>query len=134
MDTIFMNSENYNYELRITFNVKTRYYLDLLPPETMKLLGNTENKITKEKWWKLPHLEITEVVLVHCSIFNNNYQQDSRGLYTFVPNKLFNSLLVIYPKNHIFLKTFNSEFQETKIGFTDQNNEPLEIEDKINLT
>ena len=134
MDTIFMNSENYNYELRITFNVKTRYYLDLLPPETMKLLGNTENKITKEKWWKLPHLEITEVVLVHCSIFNNDYQQDSRGLYTFVPNKLFNSLLVIYPKNHIFLKTFNSEFQETKIGFTDQNSEPLEIEDKINLT
>ena len=134
MDTIFMNSENYNYELRITFNVKTRYHLDLLPPETMKLLGNTENKITKEKWWKLPHLEITEVVLVHCSIFNNDYQQDSRGLYTFVPNKLFNSLLVIYPKNHIFLKTFNSEFQETKIGFTDQNNEPLEIEDKINLT
>ena len=134
MDTIFMNSENYNYELRITFNVKTRYYLDLLPPETMKLLGNTENKITKEKWWKLPHLEITEVVLVHCSIFNNDYQQDSRGLYTFVPNKLFNSLLVIYPKNHIFLKTFNSEFQETKIWFTDQNNEPLEIEDKINLT
>ena len=134
MDTIFMNSENYNYELRITFNVKTRYYLDLLLPETMKLLGNTENKITKEKWWKLPHLEITEVVLVHCSIFNNDYQQDSRGLYTFVPNKLFNSLLVIYPKNHIFLKTFNSEFQETKIGFTDQNNEPLEIEDKINLT
>ena len=129
-----MNSENYNYELRITFNVKTRYYLDLLLPETMKLLGNTENKITKEKWWKLPHLEITEVVLVHCSIFNNDYQQDSRGLYTFVPNKLFNSLLVIYPKNHIFLKTFNSEFQETKIGFTDQNNEPLEIEDKINLT
>ena len=52
MDTIFMNSENYNYELRITFNVKTRYYLELLPPETMKLLGNTENKITKEKWWK----------------------------------------------------------------------------------
>ena len=134
MDTIFMNSENYNYELRITFNVKTRYYLDLLPPETMKLLGNTENKLTKEKWWKLPHLEITEVVLVHCSIFNNDYQQDSRGLYTFVPNKLFNSLLVIYPKNHIFLKTFNSEFQETKIGFTDQNSEPLEIEDKINLT
>ena len=134
MDTIFMNSENYNYELRITFNVKTRYYLDLLPPETMKLLGNTENKLTKEKWWKLPHLEITEVVLVHCSIFNNDYQQDSRGLYTFVPNKLFNSLLVIYPKNHIFLKTFNSEFQETKIGFTDQNNEPLKIEDKINLT
>ena len=129
-----MNSENYNYELRITFNVKTRYYLDLLPPETMKLLGNTENKITKEKWWKLPHLEITEVVLVHCSIFNNDYQQDSRGLYTFVPNKLFNSLLVIYPKNHIFLKTFNSKFQETKIGFTDQNSEPLEIEDKINLT
>ena len=134
MDAIFMNSETYNYELRITFKVKIRYYLELLPPETMKLLGNTENKITKEKWWKLPHLEITEVALVHCSIFNSDYQQDSRGLYTFVPNKPFDSLLDIYPKNHIFLKTFNSEFEETKIGFTDENGELSEIEDKINLT
>ena len=101
----------------------------------MKLFGSTENKITKDKNGEnVPHLEITEVVLVHCNIVNNDYQQDSRVLYTFVSNKPFGSLLEISPKNHIFLKTFNSEFQEIKVWFTDQNSQPLEIEDKINLT
>ena len=60
----------------------------------------------------MPPLKITEVVLVHCNIVNNDYQQDSRVLYTFVPNKPFDSLLEISPKDHIVLKTFNSEFQE----------------------
>ena len=82
----------------------------------------------------MPHLEITEVVLVHCNIANNDYQQDSRVLYTFLPNKSFGSLLEISPKNHIFLKTFNPEFQEIEVWFTDQESQPLEIEDKINLT
>ena len=101
----------------------------------MKLLGSTENKITKDKNGEnVPHLEITEVVLVHCNIVNNDYQQDSRVLYTFVPNKQFGSLLEISPANHIFLKTFNSEFQTTEVCFTDQNSQPLEIEDRINLT
>ena len=79
------------------------------------------------------HLEITEVVLVHCDIVNNDYQQDSRVLYTFVPNKPFSSLLEISPTN-IFLKTFNSEYDEIKVWFTDQNSQPLETEDRINLT
>ena len=62
----------------------------------MKLLGSTKNKITKDKNGEnVPHLEITEVVLVHCNIVNNDYQQDSRILYTFVPNKPFGSLLEI---------------------------------------
>ena len=76
------------------------------------MLGSTKNKITKDKNTEnVPHLEMTEVVVVvHCNIVNNDYQQDSRVLYTFVPNKLFNSLLEISPKNHILLKTFNSEF------------------------
>ena len=101
----------------------------------MKLLGSTENKITKdENGENVPHLEITEVVLVHCDIVNNNYQQESRVLYTFVPNKSFGSLLEISPTNHIFLKTFNSEYDEIKVWFTDQNSKPLEIEDRINLT
>ena len=82
----------------------------------------------------MPHLEITETVLAHCTIFNNGYKQDSRVLYTFVPNKLFRSLLVISPKNQIFLKTFNSKFQAIEVWFTGQNSQPLEIEDKINLT
>ena len=88
----------------------------------MKLLGSTENKITKDKNGEnVPHLEITEVVLVHCNIVNNDYQQDSRVLYTFVPNKRFGSLLEISPTNLIFLKIFNSEFQTIEVCFTDQN-------------
>ena len=101
----------------------------------MKLLGSTENKITKDKNGEnVPHLKITEVVLVHFNTVNNDYQQDSRVLYTFVPNKPFGSLLEISPTNHIFLKTFNSEYDETIVWFTDQNSKALEIEDRINLT
>ena len=101
----------------------------------MKLLGSTESKITKDKNGEnVPHLEITEVVLVHCNIVNNDYQQDSRVLHTFVPNKPFGSLLEISTANHIFLKAFNSEYDKIKIWFTDQNSEPSEIEDRINLT
>ena len=69
----------------------------------MKLLGSTENEITKDNNGEnVPHFEIAEVVLVCCNIVNNDYQQDSRVLNTFVPNKLFGSLLEISPKNHIF--------------------------------
>ena len=101
----------------------------------MKLLGSTENKITKDKNGEnMPHLEITEVVLVQCNIANNDDQQDSRVLYTFVPNKPFGNLLEISPTNHIFLKTFNSEYEEIIVWFTDQNSQELEIEDIINLT
>ena len=122
-------------ENRITFKIKNGYSLELLTKETMKLLGSTENKITKDKNLEnVPHLEIIEVVLVHCNIVNNDHQQDSRVLYTFVPNKSFGSLLGISPSNHIFLKTFNSEYNEIIVWFTDQNSRPLEIEDRINLT
>ena len=122
-------------ENRVIFKIKNAYYLELLTPETMKLLGSTESKITKDKNSEnVPHLEIVELVLIHCNIVNNNYQQNSRILYTFVPNKPFGNLLEISPPNHIFLETFNSEFQEIKVWFTDQNNNPLEVEDKINLT
>ena len=96
--------------------------------ETKKLLGSTENKITKDKNDEnVPHLEITEVVLVHRNIVNNDYQQDSRILYTFVLNKPFGSLLEISLTNHIFLKTFNSEYDELIVWFTDQNSQ---IEDR----
>ena len=77
----------------------------------MKLRGSTKNKITEDKNGEnVPHLKITEVVLVYCNMVNNDYQQDSRVLYTFVPNKPFGSLLEISPAKHIFLKTFNSEY------------------------
>ena len=75
-----------------------------------------------------------EVVLVHSDIVNNDYQQGSRVLYSFVSNKPFDSLLEISPTNHIFLKTFNSEYDVIKVWFTDQNSQLLEIEDRINLT
>ena len=101
----------------------------------MELLGSIKNKINKNKNGEnVPHLEITEVVLVYCNIVYNDYQQDSRVLYTFLPNNPFGRLLEISPTNHIFLKTFNSEYDEIIVRFTDQNSQPLEIEDRINLT
>ena len=122
-------------ENRITFKIKNGYYLELLTPETTKLRGSTESKITKYKNGEnVPHLEIVELLLGHCNLVNNDYEQDSRILYTFVPHKTFGSLLEISPTNHVFLKTFNSEFQEVKIWFTDQTSKPLELEDEINIT
>ena len=78
----------------------------------------------------MPYLEITEVVLVFCNIVNDYYQQNSRVLYTFVPNKSFGQLLHISPKNFIFLKTLDSEFSYIEVWFTDQNSKPLEIKIK----
>ena len=90
---------------------KTGYYLELLTPEIAWKIKNGEN---------VTHLEITEVVLIYCNIFNNECQQDSRGLCKFVPNKPFGSLLEIWPTNIIFWKTFKSEFQEIDVWLTDQ--------------
>ena len=112
-------------ENRITFKIKNGYYLELLTPETMKLLGSTESKIRRN---------VPQLVLVHCNLVNNGYQQDSRILYTLVPNKTFGSLLEISPTNQVVLKTFNSEFQGVTVWFTDQTSKPLELEDKINIT
>ena len=121
-------------ELRLKLKA-SRYYLELLTPETMKLLGSAESKITKNKNGEnVPHLEVAELVLIYCNLVNNDYQQDSRILYTFVPNKTFDSLLEISPTNHVFLKTFNSEFQEINTWFTDQASKPLELEDRTNVT
>ena len=96
-------------ESRITFKIKSGYYLELLLPETMKLLGSAKSKITKDKNGE------NVLVLVHCNLVINDYQQGSRILYTFLPIKTFGSLLEISPTNHVFLKTINSEFQEIKV-------------------
>ena len=86
-------------ENRIAFKIKAGYYLELLTPETMKLLGSTKNKRSKDKNGEnVPHLEITEVVVVHFNFVSNDYQQDSTVLYTFVPNKPFGSPLKVFPK------------------------------------
>ena len=98
----------------------------------IKLFGRTKSKITKDKNGEdISCLEINEVVLVHCNIVINDYRQESKVLYKFVPNKSFGQLLDISPKNFVFLKTFDSEFSYIEVWFTDQNSKPLEIEDKI---
>ena len=95
----------------ITFQIKIGHYLEILIPETKKLLGSTKNKIAKAKTDKnVPHLELAKVILVCCNIVNNNYQQDSRVSYTFVSNKPFGQLLEISPTDFIFLKIFNLVF------------------------
>ena len=101
-------------ENRVTFKIKNRYSLELLIPETMKLLGSTENKITEDKNGEnLPHLEITDVVLFDCNIVSNDYQQDSRVLYTFVPTTPFGSLLETSPTNHDLFE--NIQFRLMKL-------------------
>ena len=81
----------------------------------------------------MPHLKITEVVLIHCNFVNNDYQQDLRVLHVFIPNQSFGQLLDISPKNVTYLKTFNWEFSYIELWNTDQNSKPLEIEDKKRL-
>ena len=82
----------------------------------------------------MAHLEITEVVLIHCNIVDNDNQHDSRVLYTIIPNKSFGQLLDISPQNIILLKTFDSGFPYIEIWVTDQHLKPLEIENKMNIT
>ena len=95
---------------RFIFKIKTGYLLELLTPEAVKLLSSTNIKITKDKNGEnVPHVEIAGLVLIRCNIVHNDYQQDSRVFYTFVPNKSFGQLL-------------------------DQNSKLLEKEDKINIT
>ena len=90
-------------ENRITFKMKTVYYLKLLSLEIMTLLRRTKSKVTKNKNGEnVPHLEINELLLVHCNIVNNDYQHVSRALYTFISNKSFGQLLDISPKNLYF--------------------------------
>ena len=120
---------------RIVFKTKTGYKLELLSKETMKLLGSTKDIIDSNKNSEnVPRLENVEVVLVHCNLVNNSYQQASRVLFTFVPNKQYGQLISISPNSLIFLKTINTEFSEIEIWFTDQNNNALEIEDNINIS
>ena len=120
-------------ENRITFKIKAGYYLELLTPETIKLLGSTKRKIIKDEIGEnVPHLEITEVVLIYCNIGNSDYQQDSRVLYTFVPNKSFGQLLDIHQKMlYLWFRIFM--YWSIVYWFTDQNSKRLEREDKINI-
>ena len=120
---------------RIVFKIKTGYKLELLSKETMKLLGSTKDIIDADKNSEnVPRLENVEVVLVHCNLVSNSYQQHSRVLFTFAPNKQYGQLISISPHSLIFLKTMNTEFSEIDIWFTDQNKNALEIEDNVNIS
>ena len=101
----------------------------------MKLLGSTKDVIDADKNSEnVPRLENVEVVLVHCNLVNNSYQQHSRVLFNFVPNKQYGQLISISSHSLIFLRTMNTEFSEIDIWFTDQNNDVLEIEDNVNIS
>ena len=98
---------------RIVFKIKTGYKLELLSKETMKLLGSTKDITDSDKNSEnVLRLENVEVVLVHCNLVNNSYQQASRVLFTFVPNKQYGQLISISPHSLFFLKTMNTEFQK----------------------
>ena len=119
----------------IIFKVKTGYKLELLSSETMKLLRSAKTDVDKDKDGEdVPKLETVEVVLVHCNLVNNSYQQASKVLFTFVPNKQFGQLITISPHLLTMLKTTNAELQSIQVCFTDQNNRPLEKEDSVNVT
>ena len=112
-------------------DIKSGYYLELLTPEAMKLFEITEEKITKNMNGKtVPHVEITEVVLVHCNIINKKYQHDLRVLSTLILNKSLN----ISPANHIYSKTFCSVLHTLKYGSLIKTLSHLQIEDRTNLT
>ena len=101
----------------------------------MKLLGSTKKDVDQDKDGEdVPKLKSVEVFLLHCNLVNNNYQQTSKGLFIFVPNKQFGQLINIAPHSLIMLNTTNTEFSFIEVWFTDQNSEPLEIEDKVSLT
>ena len=118
---------------RIVFKINNGSKLELLSEETMKLLGSKSSIVDADKNSEnVSRLENVEVVLVHCNLVNNSYQQHSRVLFTFVPNYV--QLINISPHSLVFLKTMNTDFSEIEIWFADQNNNALEFEDNVNIS
>ena len=120
---------------RIVFKIKNGYKLQLLTPETRKLLGSTKKVVDKdENSENVPKVESVEVVLVHCNLVKNDYQHASKVLFRFVPNKQFGQLLNVSPHVFTMMNTVNTEFSSVEVWFTDQSSKPLDIEDNVNLT
>ena len=120
---------------RIAFKIKTGYKLELLSPETMRLLGSTKKDVSQDKdGEEVPKSESAEVVLVYCNLVNNNYQQAFKVLFTFVPNKQFGQLITIALHSLTMLNTTNTEFSSVELWFTDQNSKQFEIEHNVNMT
>ena len=120
---------------RIVFKIKIGYKLELLTPETMKLLGSGKRDVDKDKDGEnVPKLESVEVLLVHCNLVKNDYQYASKVLFTSAPNKQFGELINISPHSLTMMNTINVEFSFVEVWFTDQVSKALEIEDNVNLT
>ena len=116
---------------RIAFKIKPGYKLELL---SMKLLGSVKKDVDGDKDGEgVSKLEYAEFVLVHYNLVNNSYWKASRVLVTFVPNKQFGQLITISPHLLTILKTCCAEFQSIELWFTDQDNRPLEIENRVNI-
>ena len=119
----------------IVFKVKTGHKLELLTPETMRLLRSTKKDVDADKNSEnVPKLESVEAVLVHCNSVQNDYQHTSKVLFSFVPNKKFGQLINISSHSLTMMNTVNTEFSFVEVWFTDEASEALEIEDNINLT
>ena len=122
-------------ENRIVLKIKTVYKLELVTPETMKLLGTTKKDVDKdENGEHLSKLESVEVALVHCNLVKNDYQHTSKVLFTFLPNKQFGQLINISPHSLTIMNTVSTEFSFVEVWFTDQASKALEIENNVNLT
>ena len=120
---------------RILFKIKTVSKLELLTPETMRLLGSTKKDIDSDRnSGNVPKLESVEVVLVHCNLVKNDYQHSSKVLFSFVPNKQFGQLINISPNTLTMMNTIKTEFSFVEVWFTDQISKPLETQDNVNLT
>ena len=120
---------------RIVFKIKTGYKLELLTPETMRLLGSTKKDVDSDKNNEnVPKLESVEIVLVHCKLVKNDYEHTSKVLFSFVSNKQFGQLINIPPHSLTKMNTVNTEFSFVEVWFTGQASKALEIEDNINLT
>ena len=111
------------------------YKLELLTPETIKLLGSTKEDVDQDNNGEnVPKLEIVEAVLVYCNLVKNDYQHTSKVVFTFVPNKEFGQLLNVSPHTFTMMNTVNTEFSSVEVWFTDQASKELETEDNVNLT
>ena len=119
---------------RIVFKIKTGYKLELLTPETMRLLGSTKKDAGADKNSEnMPKLESVEVDLVHCNLVKNYYQHTSKVLFNFVPNKQLGQLTNISPHFLTMMNTVNTKFSFVEVWFTDQASKLLKVEDNVNL-
>ena len=118
---------------KTVFEIKRSYKLELSFPKTMRLIGSAKKDKDQDKDEEdVPRLESAEVVLVHYNLVNNNYQQASKVIFAFVPNKQFGQLITNGPHSLIVLNATNIEFSSIEVWFTEQKSKQLEVEDNVN--